>query len=50
MCDNCKTIDDQILRYRRIKDRINDRQAQQATVEMMAELEARKAALHPADK
>lgn len=30
MCDNCKTIDDQILRYRRIKDRINDRQTQQA--------------------
>jgi hypothetical protein len=50
MCDNCKTLDDQILHYRRLKDRINDRQMEEATVKMVAELEARRAALHPADK
>jgi hypothetical protein len=47
MCDNCKTLDDQILRYRRLKDRINDRQMEEAALRLVAELEARKAALHP---
>jgi hypothetical protein len=49
MCDNCKTLDDQILRYRRLKDRINDRQMEEAALRLVAELEARKAALHPTD-
>jgi len=47
MCDNCKVLDDQIFRYRRLRERINDRQMEEATVKMVAELEARKAALHP---
>jgi hypothetical protein len=47
MCDNCKTLDDQILRSRRLKDRIDDRQMEEAAVRLVAELEARKAALHP---
>jgi|APAra7269096979_1048534.scaffolds.fasta_scaffold221708_1 hypothetical protein len=50
MCHICKTLDDQIRRYRRLQDRINDRQVEEATLHMVAELEARKAALHPADK
>lgn len=47
MSDNCKTLADQILRYRRLKERINDRQMEEATVKTVAELEARKAALRP---
>jgi hypothetical protein len=49
MCDICKDIDNQIFRYRRLIAHINDPQMEEATARMVAELKARKAALHPSE-
>ena len=47
MCDQCIKLDDRIARYKRIKDQINDKQTQEAADRLVAELEAKKATLHP---
>jgi hypothetical protein len=47
MCDQCVKIDESIARYKRIKDLINDKQTQEAAEHLLAELETKKAALHP---
>ncbi len=50
MCEICRDIDLQIARYRRLKQLINDRQMEDAAVKLVAELNARKAALHPPEE
>ena len=47
MCDRCHKIDDAIARYRRLKDQISDEQTRKAVRTLLAELEAKKAELHP---
>jgi hypothetical protein len=47
MCEQCAEIDKTIERYRRILLAIGDQLTIDRTKEMMADLEARKAALHP---
>jgi hypothetical protein len=47
MCDKCKELDDKIKQYRRIAASINDRLTIDRIWEMVARLEAEKAALHP---
>ena len=46
MCNECNKIDDSIARYKRLKDQINDKQTKEAADRLLAELEAKKAALH----
>jgi hypothetical protein len=47
MCSQCVEIDKTIARYRRLKEQVRDRQVQEAADRLIAELEAKKAALHP---
>jgi hypothetical protein len=47
MCDQCNTINNNIARYKRIRDQINDERTHEAADSLVAELEAKKAALHP---
>ena len=47
MCDQCDKIDDSIARYKRLKDQINDKRTKEAADGLLAELGAKKAALHP---
>jgi hypothetical protein len=47
MCEQCDVFDAAIAHYRRLKEQINDRQAQEAAAKLAAELEAKKATLHP---
>lgn len=47
MCSQCVEIDNTIARYRRLKEQVRDRQVQEAADRLIAELEAKKAALHP---
>ena len=47
MCEKCNNIDKTIERYRRILLAIGDQLTIDRTKEMIADLEARKAALHP---
>lgn len=47
MCKQCDEIDVTIARYRRFKGYVTDQQMQKATDKLIAELEAKKAALHP---
>ena len=47
MCDKCDEIDKTIERYRQIKERIADQALVDRARELIAELEADKAALHP---
>lgn len=47
MCEQCYAIDAAIARYDRLREHINDRQAKDAAEKLAAELEAKKAALHP---
>jgi len=48
MCDKCDEIDKTIERYRQIKERIADQALVDRAKELIAELEADKAALQPA--
>jgi hypothetical protein len=48
MCDKCDEIDKTIERYRQIKRSILDQITVERAQELIAELEAQKAALHPA--
>jgi len=47
MCDKCTDIDNTIERYRRILLAIGDQLTIDRTKEMIADLQAQKAALHP---
>jgi hypothetical protein len=47
MCDQCDKIEDDIARYKRLKDQITDKQTKDATDFLLAELQAKKATLHP---
>jgi hypothetical protein len=47
MCEQCKQIDDQIARYRRLGAEISDAQTLDAIARLIAELEDQKRALHP---
>jgi hypothetical protein len=48
MCEKCDEIDKTIERYRQIKRSILDQITVERAQELIAELEAQKAALHPA--
>ena len=48
MCDQCNIIYDSIVRYRRLRDQINDKQTQEAADRLVAELEAKRLAMHGA--
>jgi flagellar motility protein MotE (MotC chaperone) len=50
MCDRCQELDEKIERYRRIAWAINDQRTVDKLVEMIAGMEAQKAALHPEQK
>ena len=50
MCEKCEEIDKTIERYRRIKERIQDQAFVDRAKELIAELEADKAALHPKEE
>jgi len=50
MCDRCQELDEKIERYRRIAWAINDQRTVDKLVEMIAGMEAHKAALHPEQK
>ena len=50
MCDKCKELDDKIEHYRRIAASINDQLTIDRIGELVARLEAEKAALHPEQK
>ena len=47
MCEKCDEIDKTIERYRRIQQRVLDQAFIDRAKELIAELEADKAALHP---
>jgi hypothetical protein len=47
MCEKCVEIDKNIERYRRIQRTIPDQVTVDRTKELIAEMVARKAALHP---
>jgi hypothetical protein len=47
MCEECVEIDKNIERYRRIQRTIGDQPTIDRTKELIAELVAQKAALHP---
>jgi hypothetical protein len=47
MCEKCKPLNDQIERYRRIGLRITDPQTLQGIKQLIENLEAQKATLHP---
>ena len=47
MCEKCDEIDKKIERYRRIQARIGDQAFVDRAKDLISELEAEKAALHP---
>jgi hypothetical protein len=47
MCNKCDEIDKTIERYRRIKERVADHALVDRARELISEMEADKAALHP---
>jgi hypothetical protein len=46
MCEKCGPIDDQLVRFRMLNSRIDDRQAVDEIKQVIQELEAQKLALH----
>jgi hypothetical protein len=50
MCDKCREIDDRIEQYRRLAASINDKLTVDRIEELVARLDAEKAALHPEQK
>jgi hypothetical protein len=50
MCNKCKELDDKIKQCRRIAASINDQLTIDRIGELVARLEAEKAALHPEQK
>lgn len=47
MCEHCEKFDETIARYLRLQQQIDDPQVQEVAARLVAELEAKKAALHP---
>jgi hypothetical protein len=47
MCEKCEEFDKSIERYQRLRSAIRDKQAMEAADKLVAELQAKKAALHP---
>jgi hypothetical protein len=47
MCEQCNSINETIDRYKRLRTQTSDEQARNAVAELITELEAKKAALHP---
>jgi hypothetical protein len=47
MCDKCDELDKKIEHYRRLTRQITDQQFNERAIELIAELEANKKALHP---
>jgi hypothetical protein len=50
MCEKCVEIDDRIATYQRIASRITDQPTVDGAKQLIADLEAKKAALHPERK
>jgi hypothetical protein len=50
MCDKCRKLDERIKHYRRLAASINDKLTIDRFEELVANLEAEKAALHPEQK
>jgi hypothetical protein len=50
MCDKCRELDDRIEHYRRLAASINDKLTVDRIEELVARLDAEKAALHPEQK
>jgi hypothetical protein len=48
MCKLCDEIAAAMVRYRRLRDQVSDEQTRDAAEYLLAQLESRKAALHPA--
>jgi hypothetical protein len=49
MCQRCVELDEKIERYRALARRVTDRMTLDAIARLIKKMEARKAALHPAD-
>jgi hypothetical protein len=47
MCDKCRELDDRIKHYQKLAGSINDKLTIDRFEELVAKLEAEKAALHP---
>jgi len=47
MCEKCQKIDETIDRYRRLAGQVTDQEFIERTQGLIAELQARKSALHP---
>jgi hypothetical protein len=47
MCEDCEKIEEAITQYRRLQEKVGGDLARQAADELVAELEAKMAALHP---
>jgi hypothetical protein len=47
MCKDCEKLEETISRYLRLQQQIDDPQVQEAANRLVAELQAKKAALHP---
>jgi hypothetical protein len=47
MCEKCAELDATLLRYRRLKERIDDQKLHEAVDRLSERLEAEKRALHP---
>ena len=47
MCDQCKSIDRLIFKYRQTRESVGDELAITLLAEVIVDLEAEKAALHP---
>jgi hypothetical protein len=50
MCDKCVEIDERIERHRRIVSRTTDELTNERLAELIADLQAQKAAFHPKPK
>lgn len=48
MCDQCNKMYVSIVRYKWLRDQINDKQTQEAADRLVAELEAKRLAMHGA--
>lgn len=50
MCEKCSELDEKIEHYRRIAPRITDKMTLESIAELVAELLAKKAELHPGEQ
>ena len=47
MCEKCEELDDKIEHYRNLRARVTDRQTNEGIGELIEDMLAQKAALHP---